>query len=110
MCIRDSLNALIRWLPPGSALDAARNDGRSWSLDDQMVWQLLGEVYRMNRYMRAQLGIKPGKDKMVWPATPWESDENANSARVGSVAKGDEEAAVSYLLGLAPQGPQASGG
>ncbi|MDK8637536.1 hypothetical protein QP866_06805 [Corynebacterium imitans] len=96
------LRALIQWLPPGNAIDRARDNGRSWGLDQQMVWQLLGELRRLNMYTRAELRVKPHQDKFVWPTTPWEPDEE--STRVGAVSKRDQQAAAAYLLALTPSG------
>lgn len=68
-------------------------------MQEAIAWQVLGQLYRSNAYTRAYMGVKQGQDRMVWPNTPWDDDKQQGK-QLGSVASGDEAAAVDYLLAL----------
>lgn len=72
-----------------------------WTLENSIAWQQLGQLARLNGYIRAWLKIKPHQDKFSWPSTPWE-DKGKNSTQYGSVAPEYREDAVAYLLALNP--------
>lgn len=91
---------LASGLPKDSPLSLARNEGKVWSLDQQLYWMVLGEITRMNYYMRGYMKIKPRQDKFKWPKTPW--DEADKPTQYGRVAAEDQDAAIAYLKSLSP--------
>lgn len=93
------LQVLLAYLPEGSALHRAQTDGKIWGLTEAIQWQVLGQVSRLNSYIRSWLKIKPHQDKFVWPSTPWEEQEK-NTTKYGKVAAEDQDDAVAYLLSL----------
>lgn len=78
-----------------------RTDGKTWSLSDQLMWMVLGEINRTNYYLRGYMRIKKHQDKFTWPKTPWE--ESATSKTYGSVAPEDQMDAIKYLRSLSPK-------
>ncbi|WP_143341171.1 hypothetical protein [Corynebacterium bouchesdurhonense] len=74
---------------------------RTWTMRDWMLWSIYGELIRANGYYRAELGIKPNRDRFKWPASPFEAPED-DKTRLGNVASEDQAAAVDYLLALSP--------
>ena len=78
-----------------------RTGGKAWSLADQLSWMMLGEMTRMNYYLRGYMRIKKHQDKFVWPKTPW--DESNKPTTYGSVAPEDQLDAIAYLRTLSPK-------
>lgn len=74
----------------------------AWTVRDQILWNALGELAKNNAYYLAELKVSPHKDRFTWPATPFDSADDANTSRIGHVAVADQAAAVDYLLALSP--------
>ena len=73
----------------------------TWTMRDQLLWNIFGEILRSNVYYRAELGIKPEQERFKWPANPFEEPDDGTT-RIGKVAPEDQAAAVDYLLALSP--------
>lgn len=88
---------MITGLPPDSALARARNKGREWTTTHALLWQILHVLVRANVLL---LDIRNRKQKPKfpkWKEFPWSDDDKKSWGRV---KKGDEKAAVDYLLSL----------
>lgn len=95
------LGVLADYLPQDSPLRMLRSEGKVWGLHDQLIWMLLGEMTRLNYYVRSRWKIKKHQDKFTWPKTPW--DESNKPTTYGSVAPEDQMDAIAYLRSLSPK-------
>lgn len=93
------LMALISGLPDDTALSRAQEGGKPWYLRDMVQWEILHQLVINNVYWAAKLSGKK-QDEVKWPKDPWEDVGKAASTTHGRVEKGDEEAALAYLMSL----------
>lgn len=95
------LCVLADYLPQDSPLQKLRTEGKTWGLQEQLLWMILGEIARQSFYMRGRWKIKKNNDaKFSWPKSPW--DEEAKPTTWGHVEPEDQMAAISYLKSLSP--------
>lgn len=98
------LCVLADHLPQDSPLRMLRSEGKVWGLHDQLTWMVLGELARLNYYLRSRWRIKKHQDKFSWPKTPWEESETSKT--YGFVASEDQMDAIKYLRSLSPKNQQ----
>lgn len=92
---------MLAGLPPGSALHRAQAEGKTWSLPEQILWHMLGQMVHLNGQVRSLRGVRSEQDKFKWPATPWD-DKDQDKTKYGSLAPEDQEAGINYLAALHP--------
>ncbi|GAA1417917.1 hypothetical protein [Corynebacterium durum] len=97
------LVALIEGLPEDSYLQRVMNDGKPWTTMHAIMWQILHQEAVNNVNWAAKLSGKK-QDYPDWPEDPWDKTNKTKQKHHGLVERGDEEAAVNYLMGLSVRG------
>lgn len=95
------LDAMCRFLPENSPAFWHLHEGRSYTLEHQLLWNLAWSMWELQVLTARCHGNKKAKmpqDKI--PRYPWTPVENANTMKLGSLGSHTAEEALDYLDNL----------